>query len=56
MGMLLRRHYADAEVEKPVEQPEAESVKKMPTEEIEQAAVTEEKEEKRKGGRPAKRK
>lgn len=53
MGMLLRRHYADAEVEKPVEQPEAESVKEMPKEEIKQADVTEETNEvKRKPGRP----
>lgn len=56
MGMLLRRHYADGEPVKPVEQTEAESVKEMPKEDKEQAVVTEEKEEKRKGGRPAKRK
>lgn len=54
MGMLLRRHYADGEPVKPVEQTEAESVKEMPKEDKEQAVVTE---DKRKAGKTfAKRK
>ena len=56
MGMLIRRRYAVAKPVKPVEQTKAESVEEKPKEDKEQAVVTEEKEEKRKGGRPAKRK